>query len=56
MAKNVITADEVKDMREAKDLVQRVIAADDFDPEELKPHYRLLSNTTKGALGARAPE
>jgi acyl-CoA dehydrogenase len=56
VTKNVITADEAKLMHEAEDLMQRVIAVDHFDPEELKPHYRLLSNTTKGIGGARAAE
>ena len=61
VAKNVITSDEANLMREAEDLMQRVIAVDHFDPEELKPHYRLLSNSTQGiggksVAGARAAE
>jgi acyl-CoA dehydrogenase len=56
VTKSIITADEAKLMHEAEDLMQRVIAVDHFDPEELKPHYRLLSNSTKGIGGARAAE
>ena len=56
VTKGIITADEAKLMHEAEDLMQRVIAVDHFDPEELKPHYRQLSNTTKGIGGARAAE
>jgi acyl-CoA dehydrogenase len=56
VTKNIITADEARLMREAEDLMQRVIAVDHFDPEELKPNYRLVSNTTKGIGGARAAE
>lgn len=56
VTKTIITADEAKLVREAEDLMQRVIAVDHFDPEELKPHYRLLSNSTKGMGGARAAE
>ena len=56
VTKTIITADEAKLMREAEDLMQRVIAVDHFDPEELKPHYRVVSNTTKGVAGARAAE
>jgi acyl-CoA dehydrogenase len=54
--KGIIAAHEAKQLREAEELMQRVIAVDHFDPEEVKPHYRILSNTTKGAASARAAE
>ena len=42
----VITESEAVQMRDAENLMQRVIAVDHFDPEEVKPHYRIISNTT----------
>ncbi len=44
--KGIITEAEAAQLREAEDLTARVIAVDHFDPEEVKPHYRMLSNTT----------
>jgi acyl-CoA dehydrogenase len=60
--KGVITASEAALVREAEALMQRVIAVDHFDPQEVKPHYRHLSNTTvhtpsmAAALPSRAAE
>jgi acyl-CoA dehydrogenase len=48
----VVTAEEGKLVREVEDLTQRVIAVDHFDPEELRPNYRTLSNTTSAARAA----
>jgi acyl-CoA dehydrogenase len=52
--KEIITASEGSLLREAEDLMQRVIAVDHFDPEEVKPHYRLLSNTTRRVVATPA--
>ena len=38
--KGVITADEVKSLKELEALVARVIAVDHFDAAEVTPHFR----------------
>jgi len=48
VSKGIVTAAEAVQLREAEDLTARVIAVDHFDPEELKPNFRVLSNTTTG--------
>jgi acyl-CoA dehydrogenase len=52
----VISSAEEALVRELEDLTNRVIAVDHFDPEEVKPHYRKLSNTTTGRAKAAAAE
>ena len=54
--KGILTEAEAVQLREAEDLTARVIAVDHFDPEEVKPHYRVLSNTTKSLPGMAAAE
>ncbi|MEE9588507.1 MAG: acyl-CoA dehydrogenase [Hyphomicrobiaceae bacterium] len=39
----IITADEARQLREIEELVGRVISVDDFDSEELQPHYRSVT-------------
>ena len=55
-AKGIVTAAEAMQLKEAEELTARVIAVDHFDPEEVKPHYRVLSNTTRTAPGQAAAE
>ncbi len=45
-AKGIVTAAECAMLREVEDLTARVIAVDHFDPRELAPNYRVISNTT----------
>ena len=44
--KGIVSAAEAVQLREAEDLTARVIAVDHFDPEEVKPNFRVLSNAT----------
>ena len=55
-SKGIVTAAEAAQLKEVEELTARVIAVDHFDPEEVKPHYRVLSNTTRTAPGQRAAE
>ena len=55
-AKGAITEAEALQLREVEDLTARVIAVDHFDPEEVRPHYRVLSNTTRSLPGQAAAE
>jgi len=55
-AKGIVTSTEAAQLKEAEELTARVIAVDHFDPEEVKPHYRVLSNTTRTMPGQRAAE
>lgn len=55
-SKGIVTADEAALLKEVEDLTQRVIAVDHFDAEEVKPHYRILSNSTRTAGGRVAAE
>ncbi len=52
--KGVVTPEEAKLVREVEELTNRVIAVDHFDPEEVRPHYRKLSNATSAARAAAA--
>ena len=54
--KGILTEAEATQLKEAEELTARVIAVDHFDPEEVKPHYRVLSNTTKTVAGKAAAE
>ena len=54
--KGIVTDTEASLLREAEDLTARVIAVDHFDPEEVKPHFRVLSNTTRTVPGQAAAE
>ena len=54
--KGIVTETEASLLREAEDLTARVIAVDHFDPEEVKPHFRVLSNTTRTVPGQAAAE
>ena len=55
-AKGAITEAEAVQLREAEDLTARVIAVDHFDPEEVRPHYRVLSNAPRSIPGQAAAE
>ena len=54
--KGILTAAEAAQIREVEELTNRVIAVDHFDPQELKPNYRTLSNTTTGRASRAAAE
>ena len=45
-AKGILSDAEAAQLKEVEELTARVIAVDHFDPEEVKPHYRKISNTT----------
>jgi acyl-CoA dehydrogenase len=45
-AKGVLTAAERAQVAEVEALTARVIAVDHFDPREVVPNYRVISNTT----------
>jgi acyl-CoA dehydrogenase len=47
LQKGVVSGTEATLVREVEELTNRVIAVDHFDPEEVKPHYRTISNTTR---------
>jgi acyl-CoA dehydrogenase len=47
--KGIIDAAEAQLVREAEALTDRVIAVDDFDPAELKPHYASLGHNSRGS-------
>ncbi len=55
-SKGVITAAEAQLVREAEALTNRVIAVDDFDPAELKPHYVSLGHNSRGTDRMAAAE
>ena len=46
MGKGIVTEAEAIQLREVEDLTARVIAVDHFDPDEVKPNFRVLSNAT----------
>ncbi len=50
---NVITAEEAELLKEAEDLVARVIAVDHFDPTELVPNYRSGSEKVESVAAAQ---
>jgi acyl-CoA dehydrogenase len=52
--KGIVNDREAALLRELEDLTQRVIAVDHFDPDEVKPNYRTLSNTTRAAMSPAA--
>jgi acyl-CoA dehydrogenase len=52
--KNVLSQAEADLLRETERLVTKVIAVDDFDPEEVKPHYAPGDNA-RAALERRDP-
>jgi len=54
--KGIVTAAEAVQLKEVEELTARVIAVDHFDPEEVRPHYRVLSNATRSAPGKAAAE
>lgn len=45
--KNVLTESEAGQLREVEDLVQRVIAVDHFDKEEVRPNYAKLGHNSR---------
>ncbi len=51
--KDVISAEEGRQLREVEDLTARVIAVDHFDPTEVKPNYASLGHNSR-TLGAAA--
>ena len=54
--KGVIDTAEEAMVREVEMLTAKVIAVDHFDPDELRPNYRTISNTTTGGPTAVAAE
>jgi acyl-CoA dehydrogenase len=52
MAKNAITAEEGRLLREVEELTARVIAVDHFDPAEVKPNYVPLGHNMRPARAA----
>jgi acyl-CoA dehydrogenase len=47
LQQGIVTGTEATLVREVEELTNRVIAVDHFDPEEVKPNYRTISNTTR---------
>ena len=52
--RGVVTAAEAPLLREVEDLTGRVIAVDHFDPEEVRPHYRVVTNASRPAASDAA--
>ena len=53
--KGVLTEGEAAGLKEAEELVARVIAVDHFDPAEVKPNYAKVGHNSRG-LGTAAAE
>ncbi|MBU2533577.1 MAG: acyl-CoA dehydrogenase, partial [Alphaproteobacteria bacterium] len=47
--KNVLTRAEADQLRELETLTSRVVAVDDFDPDEVKPKYGTLGHNSRAA-------
>ncbi len=54
VAKGVLTESEGQLLREVEALTARVIAVDDFDPTEVKPHYVKVGHNSRRAESAAA--
>jgi acyl-CoA dehydrogenase len=54
VAKGVLTESEGQLLREVEALTARVIAVDDFDPTEVKPHYVMVGPNSRRADSAAA--
>jgi hypothetical protein len=54
VTKGVITESEAGLLREIEALTARVIAVDDFDPDEVKPNYMTPGHNTKAVQSAGA--
>jgi acyl-CoA dehydrogenase len=54
VAKGVLTESEGQLLREVEALTARVIAVDDFDPTEVKPHYVKVGPNSRRAESAAA--
>lgn len=52
----VLTAQEAKDLREADELVAKVIAVDHFDPTEVRPNYMVPGDNARKGKTAEAAE
>ena len=52
--KGVLTESEALQLREVEKLLARAIAVDDFDPEELKPHYATLGHNSRSLKNVAA--
>jgi acyl-CoA dehydrogenase len=52
VAGNVISEQEARLLREANALAARVVAVDDFDPDELRPNYMRSGHNTKAVQNA----
>jgi acyl-CoA dehydrogenase len=52
VSRNIITAAEGDLLRELDALAARVIAVDDFDPDEVRPNYMTAGHNLKAARGA----
>ncbi len=55
VALNIVTQHEADDLRELDELVGRVIAVDQFTPEEVVPHYR-TDRSKAGVTGKQKPK
>ena len=53
-SKGIVTEAEARLVREVEELVARVIAVDHFDPAEVKPNYRIVSNSFTRTLRTAA--
>lgn len=54
VAKGVLTESEGQQLREVETLTARVIAVDDFDPAEVKPHHVKVGHNSRRAESAAA--
>ncbi len=52
--KKIVTKDEARDLRKLDELVDKVIAVDQFAPDEVIPHYK--AGKAKGAGGSDMSE
>jgi acyl-CoA dehydrogenase len=52
VSRNVITAAEGDLVREFDALAARVVAVDDFDPDEVRPNYMTAGHNLRAARGA----
>ncbi len=48
-SKSILTADEAELLREVEALTAKVIAVDDFDPDEVRPNYAGLGHNSRAA-------
>jgi acyl-CoA dehydrogenase len=52
VSKNIITQQEGNLLRDAETFAARVVAVDDFDPDEVRPHYMIAGHNIRAAREA----